>query len=127
MDAKILAALRNALVEEREKLVRELGSIATPDGRQPGNWNARYPIFGASQTGSHASADEEADEVEEYEIRLAEEQGLESRLLAVTRALARIETKRYGVCARCKNPIPLERLQANPAAEFHVEHENGSV
>lgn len=127
MNPNILSTLKQALEQERERLVRELGAIAEPDARRAGNWNARYPIFGASQTGSHSSADEEADEVEEYEIRLAEEQSFESRLLAVTRALERIEKGAYGVCARCKKPISLERLQANPAAEFDVEHENGSL
>ena len=122
-DQKNLDAFKTALEKERIKLVDELRSFATPDPRIAGNWDAVYPKFASGETGSHSSADEEADEVEEYEVRLETEHSLESRLLEVTRALERITQGTYGLCARCGKEIPLARLEANPAAEFDIEHE----
>jgi len=122
MDAATLKELETTLQKEHDELVRELKSIAIPNPRIKGDWNARFPAFGESETGSHSSLDEEADEVEEYEIRLEAEHSLESRLLQVNNALERIKKGTYGMCARCGKEIPLERLRANPSAEFHMEH-----
>ena len=69
-----------------------------------------------------ASTDEMADEIEEYETVLEAEHTLESRLLAVNLALERIGNNAYGFCKTCKKEIPTERLRANPAAEFDMEH-----
>lgn len=40
----------------------------------------------------------------------------ERRLEAVERALKAIETGVYGICERCRQPIPHERLEARPEA-----------
>ncbi|MBI3630878.1 MAG: TraR/DksA C4-type zinc finger protein [Candidatus Sungbacteria bacterium] len=122
MNQTILHELEAALRQERARLVGELSAIAKPDPRAPGRWDTRFPKFEAVETGSHAAEDEEADEVEEYEVRLAEEGSLETRLLAVTRALERIAKGGYGLCVSCKKPIPLQRLRANPAAEYDISH-----
>lgn len=122
MDHAMLQQLKNALETERERLVVELKSVASL-GVQSGKWQTSYPQFEAVETGSHAAQDEEADEVEEYEMRLATEQSLENRLLEVTHALERIAAGTYGVCMACKKPIPPQRLQANPAAAYDMEHE----
>lgn len=123
MDQRTREQLKNALETERERLVAELKSVASP-GVQPGTWQTSYPQFEAVETGSHAAQDEEADEVEEYEMRLATEQSLENRLMEVTRALERMTTDAYGICLQCKKPIPLSRLRANPAAAYDIEHES---
>lgn len=123
MDQSTLAQLKKALEAERERLVGELKSIATP-GASSGDWQAQYPQFEAGETGSHSAQNEEADEVEEYEARLATEQSLENRLLEVTHALERMTTGSYGICLRCKKPIPFSRLHANPAAAYDMEHES---
>ena len=122
MDPNTLQKLRKTLEEERDRLTAELKAIATPDPQSAGNWNATYPQFEAEENASHASQEEEADEVEEYEVRLASEDSLETRLLAVNKALAKIKDGTYGVCAFCKKPIPAARLMANPAAEYDIEH-----
>ncbi len=119
-----LEEFKKVLEQERDRLTNELSSIAKPDPAVKGNWNANFPQMETEESGSHSARDEEEDEVEEYEIALAAEHSLESRLLQVTRALHRIETDTYGICTRCGKEIPIERLNANPAAEFHVEHEN---
>lgn len=123
LDATILNTFKTALEKERERLTAGLSSIAKPDPVMKGNWIADFPQMETGETGSHVSRDAEEDEVEQYEVNLAAEHSLESRLLAVTRALHRIDTGTYGICANCKKEIPLERLNANPAAEFDIEHQ----
>ena len=115
MDQAMVEKLKKSLESEQARLIGELKGIANPTGKA-GEWETQYPQFEAVETGSHAAQDEEADEVEEYEARLATEQSLESRLLEVTHALERITLGTYGVCLACRKPIPPARLQANPAA-----------
>ena len=107
---------------EHDKLMAELKQIATPDAQVAGHWTATFPQFEKNGSGSHAALDEEADEVEEYEVRLASEDSLETHLLMVNKALARIKDNRYGICAKCRKPIPIDRLRANPTAEYDIEH-----
>ena len=123
MNQTHLNEFKNALEQERGRLVAELSSIAKPDPHIKGNWIAEFPQMETGETGSHSSRDEEEDEVEEYEVKLAAEHSLESRLLAVTRALHRIEIKKFGICPECGKEIPMDRLTANPAAEFDIEHQ----
>jgi len=47
---------------------------------------------------------------------------LELRLKEVREALERIDGGTYGICEVCQKEIPLERLQANPAAKTDMEH-----
>jgi DnaK suppressor protein len=49
--------------------------------------------------------------------------GLRERLAAIQRAEARIEAGTYGRSVRSGDPIPEERLEADPAAELTVEEE----
>lgn len=118
MDQSLLPELKKSLLEEHNKLVAELRSLTNHSPRG----EVRYPQFEPGEHGSHASLEEEADEVEEFEVRLATAQSLESRLLEITKALNRINKNTYGVCLKCGKDIEDERLRANPAAEFHTEH-----
>ena len=38
------------------------------------------------------------------------------RILLLRNVLLRIDTPEYGICIKCRNPIPFERLKAIPAA-----------
>jgi len=122
MDQVILQELTNALQKEQVALVNELKGIAHENQHVKGDWETIYPKFETEESGSHANQEEEEDEVEEYEARLAAEQSLESRLLQITNAFERIQKGTYGVCLTCGKDIPVERLKANPAAEFDMEH-----
>lgn len=119
----LLDELKRALTQEHDRLIGELKGLARPDIAVAGEWHAKFPKFEPVETGSHAAQDEEADEVEEYETRLAAEGTLETRLLQVNRALERMRLGSYGVCPICRKPIPEERLAANPAAEYDIAHE----
>lgn len=43
-----------------------------------------------------------------------------AELLAIDHALGRLEDGTFGVCARCGNPIGMQRLQARPTAELCI-------
>ena len=122
IDQTTLAEFEKSLEDEREKLAAELKSIATADPKVKGNWNAQYPQFETGEYGSHASLDEEADEFEEYEVRLEAEHSLESRLLETNKALGRLAKGTYGKCLKCGREIAVERLKANPAAGLCLNH-----
>lgn len=122
MDKETVLEFKHMLEQERDTITRELSFIAKPDPEMKGDWNAQYPQFEARESGSHASLEEEEDEVEEYEMRLSAEHTLETRLLQIARALERIEHETYGVCTACGKTISAERLKANPATEFDNEH-----
>lgn len=57
----------------------------------------------------------------EHDEDEAVEGDLEGRLAAIDRALARIEAGTYGRSVLSGQPIPDERLEADPAAELTVE------
>jgi RNA polymerase-binding protein DksA len=44
-----------------------------------------------------------------------------SRLIALVRALAKIESGTYGICERCGQPIAPERLEALPWATLCID------
>lgn len=43
-----------------------------------------------------------------------------AKLQQIDRALARLDSGTYGICARCEQPIPAARLDARPFAEHCV-------
>ncbi|GAC1518168.1 MAG: hypothetical protein NVS1B12_09890 [Acidimicrobiales bacterium] len=48
---------------------------------------------------------------------------VETELRDIEDALRRLEEGTYGQCEVCGQPIPDERLEANPTARFDIEHE----
>ena len=123
MDEKILHELKLALEQEDKELIDELKLIATPDAHRRGEWQAAFPQFEEERSGSSSSEEENADEVEEYETRIGTSETLETRLHEVEAALTRMKDGTYGICPTCSKPITPERLHANPAALYDVEHE----
>lgn len=119
-----LAQFQTRLEQEQARLERELALIATPDPTLRDDWDATFPRpASASATMSHSALEEQADLREEYETVLAQEQTLEVRLREVKRALGRIAAGSFGRCAQCGEPISEARLEANPAAEYDMEHQ----
>lgn len=121
MDQKLAQELEGLLNAERARLESELASFATKDPRMKDDWDAGFPREAAS--GDRPDEEEQADIREEYEADLAGEQTLERRLRDVRQALERIRENSYGTCRACGQPIPEERLRANPAAEYDIAHE----
>jgi DnaK suppressor protein len=52
-------------------------------------------------------------------------ESLRDRLAVIDRALARLDAGTYGYSVRSGQPIPDERLEADPAAELTVEEARG--
>ena len=65
-------------------------------------------------------ADIAADDIDRKTLEALGTQELR-RLQLIESALARIENKKYGLCARCSKKIPRERLEAIPYALLCIE------
>jgi DnaK suppressor protein len=124
LDQKTLEELKLALQKERGLLISELETIATPDPNLKGDWDIKHEEWGEDQITSEEDLEsgESVNEVDENGKNKALSDHLELRLKEVNDALERISNETYGICEVCQNPIPLERLKANPAARTDMEH-----
>ncbi|MFY9462386.1 MAG: TraR/DksA C4-type zinc finger protein [Candidatus Sungiibacteriota bacterium] len=122
LDQKILEELKQKLLAEKKVLESELSSIASPDPKMKGDWDTRFPNMGEKSDFASGALEEREDEIEEFATALSGEYSMESRLKEVNAALERMEKGTYGKCAKCGEDIPLERLQANPAAAADIKH-----
>jgi DnaK suppressor protein len=109
--------LRTALESERRSLEEELAS----HGRvlnDAGDWQ------GASEgyEGEESDPNDVADQIEELVTNIPLVAELEERHTDIAEALEKMEQGAYGTCEECGEPIPLERLKANPAARTCIEH-----
>ncbi len=112
LDSVTLAHLKEKLLAEKSRLEGELGRFAKPSGTE-GNYTTQFENIGTDP-------DENASEVEEYVDTLAIEGSLEAELRDVNIALAKMENGKYGFCEKTGEVIPLERLEAYPAARTLV-------
>lgn len=114
--------LKKKLEAEKMRLETSLAGFANRDPADKLNWKTRYPSLDDTGAKKDDPSEENADEVEEYDVLLETEETLESRLKDVFEALEKIDGDSYGACGKCGKEIPLERLRANPAARFDMEH-----
>lgn len=105
-------AYRQQLEQERERIQKELSSIATQTTE--GTWDSTHPQY---NTDDNLDLENETGEVEAYVNRLPMEQNFEKRLAAIDKALERIANGVYGICVNCGKPIPEKRLEVMPEAE----------
>ncbi len=124
LDQKTIDELKTALEKERDLLVGELKTIATPDPNLKDDWNVKHFEWSEDQITSEEAleSDESVNESDEDMKNKALSDHLELRLKNVNNALKRLEDGTYGICEVCQKPIPLERLKANPAASTDMEH-----
>jgi DnaK suppressor protein len=106
MDEQRARALLEAERDEVRNLLGQTREAAEEDREQQG------------VTGDIADAAQPL-EAEGMDEAIAE--SLRDRLAAIDRALDRIATGTYGKSVRSGQPIPDERLEADPAAELTVE------
>lgn len=109
--------LRAALDAERVSLEEELAS----HGRvapESGDWQATS----SGLEGEEADPNDVADQIEELITNVPLVEGLEERYKDVVRAISKMETGAYGACEVCGEAIPLDRLEANPAARTCIKH-----
>ena len=121
---KNLERLKLALEKERDLLTKELETIATPDPNVKGDWDIKHSEWGENQITSQEELEsgESVNEIDEDMKNKALSDSLELRLRDVNDALERMKDGTYGICDFCKKEIPIERLEANPAAKTDIEH-----
>lgn len=112
MDKQTLEKFKKTLQENKEKLEKELGTIAKKDTNLKGDYDTRFPDFGM-----HQSPDENALEVSAYESTLPIEYALEVKLQEINAALEKIKKGTYGKCEKCGEPIDVKRLLVMPEAK----------
>ncbi len=106
------------LEEELDILTEELKSVGRRNPANPSDWEATPPAMSTDE----ADLTERADRIEGYEENTGILKELEIRFNNVKDALAHIERGTYGTCTVGGEPIPLERLEANPAAATCIKH-----
>jgi len=111
MDKKFIVQQKEKLEQAKKELEKQLGSFAQESNKVEGGWDAKMPLY-------KGGIEEEADEVEEFDTRLALEETLEEELKKVNLSLEKIKKGKYGICAKCQKPIPQGRLLAYPQAEL---------
>ncbi len=108
------SALHTRLTEERDRLTQEVGDLRqevldyTEDLRDE---DRSY--------GNHMADD--ATNTFEQERQAALQRNLETVLIEVNDALARMDAGTYGTCVDCGKEIPIERLEARPYAIRCIE------
>ncbi len=120
MDEETLQQLKAGLQQSKEKIEKELETIARKDTKLKGDYDTRFPDFG-----THQSPDESALEVSAYESTLPVEYALEIKLQKINKALEKINKKEYGKCEKCGKAIDVKRLMVMPEAETCAQcHKN---
>lgn len=112
-----LEELRTRLETDKENVEEELSS----HGRvldDSGDWVGASSGF----EGTEADPSDVADQIEELATNVPLVEELEERHRDIVDALEKMDEGVYGICEVSNEPIPLERLKANPAARTLVEH-----
>lgn len=120
IEEKTLAELKKALIEKRNKIRKELATFTKKSGKIKDDFETKFPNVGEGE-------EDNATEVNMYEDDLGVEHQLELDLLAVNKALERIEKGTYGICYNCGDKpriIDINRLKAFPEAELCLKCEN---
>jgi DnaK suppressor protein len=98
---------KQLLAREREQIEQEIAATER-GGREEGE-ERREP------------GDEDSEDLYQDEYDAGRADNLRQRLAAVERAEERLASGTYGLSVRSGEPIPDERLEANPTAELTVE------
>lgn len=111
-------ALKAKLLSEQKELERQLSNLGRKNPSNPADWEATPE---KDDNPMRADKNELADSMEEFEENTAILRELEIRMININKALERIESGAYGICKE-GDEIPIERLEANPAAETCIAH-----
>ena len=109
LDDVTMGPLRIALEEQRVNLRREIEE----QGADPDSDELAFRDDAGFSDRSHST--------EERSRLVSVVKALRSNLHDVDRALAKMDAGTYGMCERCGNPIPPERLEAIPWATLGID------
>ena len=118
MNKKDLEYFKQKLSAEKAQLETELNGVGQKNPGNPNDWQVTTKDIDVDT----ADENELADKLEEFEGNSGILKQLEGQLIDVNAALARIESKTYGLCEVCGKPIEKERLEANPSARVSIKH-----
>lgn len=108
--------LKGRLTAEKMRLEEELSTIARRDPKNPSEWD---PVTDEGDSDA-IDKNEAADGIEDLEENAGIANTLEKQLKEVDGALARIDAGTYGTDEKTGEPIPMERLEANPSARNNI-------
>lgn len=108
--------LKNRLVAEKARLEEELSTIAKQNPSNPEDWSAVVDEADADS----ADKNDIADAMEDLEENTGISNALEAQLKEVNDALERMDAGTYGHDEETGEPIPVERLEANPSARGNI-------
>jgi len=109
--------LRGLLEAELADLEEELSAHGRSVG-EDGDWEGSSNEDG----GEESDPIDAADQIEELATNVPLVEELEDRYDEVEEAIERMDHGAYGICEACGEPIPVERLKANPAAATCIKH-----
>jgi DnaK suppressor protein len=104
--------LRQALIERKEQLAREI-----EEGAQLRLEEDRF----ANIAGEVADPGDASTATEQADLRNAQIERDVLEMRSIDAALERLENGGYGICTRCGGEIAIARLRANPAAERCID------
>jgi DnaK suppressor protein len=117
---KFLEAQHKALLEERETYTRHASER-----------RAEAEQLAADREPGDVQFDEESGQGDTMNVERERDLALSAQALAavedIDKALAKIEAGTYGICERCGQPIPKERLKALPYAALCVACKSGGL
>jgi RNA polymerase-binding transcription factor DksA len=117
---KFLDAQRAALLEERATYTRHATDL-----------RAEAEQLAADREPGDVQFDEESGQGDTMNVERERDLALSAQALAavedIDRALAKIDAGTYGICERCGQPIPKERLRALPYAALCVACKSGGL
>jgi RNA polymerase-binding transcription factor DksA len=101
-----LEDLREHMIARRRELLAKLRNIETGFRRED------EPL--------EKDADDQSLQIENDDVLKALDEAGRREIESINRALARMESGSYGICARCEEPIAPARLRALPSAEHCI-------
>jgi RNA polymerase-binding transcription factor len=107
-------SFRTRLLEERKRVVDAIENIHAENPGSLGEETAE-PTFQDNHLGDIATA------TFDREMASTLEENSNHVLGAIDASLLRIEAGTFGICERCGNPIPEERLEALPWATLCID------
>lgn len=113
-----IAAFEKRLLEEKKTLEEELATLGVKNTDNPGDWVATPASDDEHDSDLNVVADAHESSMERFAVL----DDLEQRHAEVIAALQKIQDGTYGICENGGGNIPVERLEANPAARTCLHH-----
>lgn len=111
---KRIQQIKDKLIAKKKFIILQLQKFAKKNKGIKDDFKTEFPHIGDHQ-------DENADEVAEYENKLAVEHELEDELKNIEGALKKTSENTYGVCSVCGEKINPKRLEVMPEATLCIK------